>query len=251
MRMNRKMGWVAVILGALILPAGPLARAQGITQEQAEAILNELKQIRQLLEQLLKVNPPPRVAATDSPPTKVRINIAQAHGLGREDAPLTLVEFTDYQCVYCQKFHLTAFEELKRNYIDTGKLRFLHLDLPILQHSLRAAHAARCAGEQGKFWEMRHLLIANASPPGEESLFEHAQRLALEINSFRACLDNGKYAAEIQRDIAEASSAGINATPTFVLGRTAKDRLEGSKIVGIQPYAAFEARIKELFSTGQ
>jgi protein-disulfide isomerase len=88
---------------------------------------------------------------------------AREYSLGRSDAPLTLLEFTDYQCPYCRKFQAETWPLLKKNYIDTGKLRFIVRDLPLSFHSSArpAAEAAHCAAEQGKFWEMHH-----AMPPG-------------------------------------------------------------------------------------
>ena len=83
------------------------------------------------------------------------------YSLGRADAPLTIVEFTDYQCPYCRQFQAQTFAQLKKNYIDTGKLRFIVRDLPLEFHSAArpAAEAAHCAAEQGKFWEMHHALL--------------------------------------------------------------------------------------------
>jgi protein-disulfide isomerase len=222
-------------------------RAQAMTRQQADAILQELKEIRQLLQQLVKANPP-RPAPTPTPPARVKVNASHTYALGRVDAPLTLVEFTDYQCPFCLRFHSDVFEQLKKNYIDTGKLRFISRDLPLGFHAnaMGAARAARCAGEQGKFWEMRNVLINNAKDLASESVVKYAQGVGLEMVAFRACLDSEKYKAEIQQDITEASSLGIAGTPTFVLGRTAPDKIEGTRFVGVQPLAFFEARIKEL-----
>src|ERR1017187_2441884 len=133
---------------ALLLPLG--AQDQGITRQQADEILNELRQIRQLLE---KQNPK---AAAPQPQeiTRAKLNLEGFAMLGSKDAPITMVEFTDYQCPFCQRFHLSTFSDLKKNYIDTGKVRFYSRDMPLDFHpnALRAAQAARCGGEQGQFW---------------------------------------------------------------------------------------------------
>ncbi len=219
---------------------------EGMTKEQADAILNELRQIRLLLEkQQQQASPTP--TPTAAPPEKVKIGTAGGYSLGRSDAALTLVEFADYQCPFCKQFHNTTFQQLKKNYIDTGKLRFVSRDLPLEFHNnaLRAALAARCAGEQDKFWQMRDILIANSTNLGQDAILTFAQQLALDMNPFRVCLDSGKYFAEIQRDVAEAGSAGIAGTPTFVLGRASEGAIEGIRIVGAQPYAAFDKIISE------
>src|ERR1700722_14637735 len=116
-----------------LLLAAPPARAQGnpkedgITREQANQILDELRQIRQLLEEQTKPAAPP----APPEPTKAKINVQGAEMLGSKDAPLTIVEFTDYQCPFCQRFHTTAFPEIKKNFIDTGKVRFYSRDMPL------------------------------------------------------------------------------------------------------------------------
>ncbi len=222
---------------------------EGMTKEQADAILNELRQIRLLLEkqqQQALATPTP----TAAPPENVKIKTAGGYSLGRSDAALTLVEFTDYQCPFCKQFHDTTFQQLKKNYIDTGKLRFVSRDLPLEFHNnaLTAAQGARCAGEQEKFWQMRDILIANSTNLGQDAILTYAQQLALDMNRFRLCLDSGKYFAEIQRDIAEAGSAGIAGTPTFVLGKASEGTIEGIRIVGAQPYAAFHRIISEYSS---
>ena len=83
--------------------------------------------------------------------------------LGDKNAPLTVVEFTDYQCPFCQRFHVTSYPDLKKNYIDTGKVRFYSRDLPLDFHAnaMRAAQAARCANDQGQYWKMREIMSAN------------------------------------------------------------------------------------------
>ena len=229
--------------------SGTSSMPEGMTKEQADAILNELRQIRLLLEkQQQQAWPTP--TPTAGLPENVKIRTAGGYSLGRSDAALTLVEYTDYQCPFCRQFHDTTFQQLKKNYIDAGKLRFVSRDLPLEFHNnaLTAAQAARCAGEQDQFWQMRDILIANSTNLGQDAILTYAQQLALDMNGFRLCLDSGKYFAEIQRDIAEAGSAGIYGTPTFVLGRTSEGAIEGIRIVGAQPYGAFHRIISEYSS---
>src|SRR3954469_9269126 len=112
-----------------------------------------------MLERLMNPPQPPQ------PPSRARVTNVSAYALGREDAPLTMVEFTDLQCPYCRQFALTSFDDIKKNWIDTGKLRYISRDFPLAIHAqaMPAARAARCAGEQGKFWEMRLTLMRNAN----------------------------------------------------------------------------------------
>jgi len=248
--------FLAALLGAaLAWPAG--AWAAGMTKEQGDAILSELKEIRALLErqqaQLRAVAPQAQPAAAAQPPARpatAKVSIENAPSMGKADAPLTLVEFADYQCPFCTRFHESAFEELKKNYIDTGLVRFVSRDLPLPFHgeATNAARAARCAGEQqpDAYWKMRHQLLVNSSTLSKENMVKYAQELALDAAGFQACLDSDKYQAEVQRDLADANAAGLSGTPSFVLGKTSGDTVEGPTIIGARPYAAFESQIKQL-----
>ena len=234
---------VAAAALALIVALPAAAAAQGITSQQAEEILKELRSIRQLLErQPAAPQPPP------GPSERVKLKAAPAYAMGREDAPLTLVEFTDLECPFCRQFHVTTFEQIKKNYIDTGKLRFVTRDLPLPFHAnaLPAAHAARCAGEQDRFWEMRHVLTVNAAALGRDALFTFAKDLGLDMNRFGACFAGERHKAAIDRDVADAQAADVNGTPTFVLGKTTTGDFEGVRIIGAQPYPAFEQKIRNL-----
>jgi protein-disulfide isomerase len=217
---------------------------QGITREQADAILSELKQIRLLLEKNQRV-----AAAPQAPePTKASLKIGAGPSLGSKDAPVTMVEFTDYQCAFCRQFHLATFPSLRQKYIDTGKVRFITRDLPLDMHAnaFPAAEAARCAGEQDQFWKMRDLMITNANALAPDKIVEYAQSIPLDMPKFRACVDSHKYKDSVRKEFEEASSLRIEGTPTFLIGRTTRDGVEGTLLVGALPLPAFEARLKEL-----
>jgi len=251
MRVARLLAALGLVTATLAGAAAPPARAQGITEEQAKDILTELGQIRRLLEQMLQRQAPGPVARpAPAPEQKVRVTVRGAPALGRDDAPLTLVEFTDLECPFCRQFHLSTFDEIRRNFVDPGLVRFVTLDLPLdfHKHARKAAHAARCAGEQDRFWEMRHLLFVNARSLAPEVLPTYAADLGLDVERFRGCLDAERHGPAIQRDFAEALAVGVTGTPTFVLGPSAPDAIEGIRIVGAQPYAAFAAKIQELLA---
>jgi len=231
------------------------AKTDAVTKEQADAIVGELKQIRQLLEkqqtQLARAMTP-QPAAAPAPPETLQMNIGNgSNAIGRADAPLTLVEFADYQCPFCKKFHTAAYAELKKNYIDTGKVRFVNRDLPLEFHpfAMKAAEAVRCAGDQNKYWELRDALYSNAALPNDEAIKRAAEGLALDAKGLQACLDSDKYKADVQKDASEAAKLQISGTPTFVLAKTAKDKLDGVRIVGAQPFSAFQAAIEGLLKT--
>lgn len=241
--------------GARCLTAEHKAAAKSITKEQADAIVSELKQIRQLLEKQqtqLAAAIAPRPAAAPVPPEKVQMSVGNGwFSIGRADAPVTLVEFADYQCPFCKNFHTNAYAELKKNYIDTGKVRFVSRDLPLEFHpfALKAAEAARCAGDQQKYWELRDALYSNSAPPNDDIIKKAVESLSLDGKAFQSCLDSDKYKADVQKDAIEAASLQISGTPTFVLARSAKDKLDGVRIVGAQPFAAFQTAIEGLLKT--
>jgi protein-disulfide isomerase len=240
-RLARSLVALAVAAAAVAAVGRP-AHAQGITQQQADQILEELRAIRQLLERQAGPPVPPR------PSPRVALPPATAYALGRDDAPLTLVEFTDLECPFCRQFHVTTFEQLKKNFVDTGKVRFVTRDLPLdfHAHARPAAHAARCAGEQNRFWEMRHVLIVNAATLSRDVMERFARDLGLDMSQFGACVSAERYRAAIDRDVADAQGADVNGTPTFVLGKTMAQGFEGLRIIGAQPYAVFEQKIREL-----
>ena len=246
----RKFLVSATLFAALPLAAqvGPgVANDQGgLTRQQGEQILQELRQIRQLLErQQAKPAAPPQEEA----PTKAKISdLSGVSMLGSKDAPLTIVEFTDYQCPFCQRFHVTAFAELKKVYIDTGKVRFFSKDMPLDFHpnAMRAAMAARCAGEQGKFWELRDTMGANPNSLDMEHIVGFAAELKMDTSALRACIDGGKYKEPVQRDVLEAMKIGANGTPTFIVGKSVGNGVDGELVIGAMPFQMFDMKLKEL-----
>ena len=169
--------------------------------------------------------------------------------LGSKDAPVTLVEFTDYQCPFCRQFHVTVFSELKKNYIDTGKVRFYSRDLPLDQihpNAIRAAQAARCAAEQGQYWTLRDLMGANPDKLDLDNLVLEAGSLKMDTLAFRGCIESQKYKDAVQTDLLEALKIGAEATPTFVLGKSTAQGVDGELMVGAQPYAEFVKAISKL-----
>ena len=171
--------------------------------------------------------------------------------MGSPSAPITIVEFTDLQCPFCSRFASATFDELKRNYIDTGKVRFSTRDLPLPMHphAVRAAKASRCAGQQNKFWELRWALVRNAATLSPALISEQAKLLNLNMAAFDKCLADTTLDSLIEQDIALAKSIGVTGTPTFVIGKTVNGSFTGIKLIGAPPLAVFESRIKPLLNS--
>lgn len=158
--------------------------------------------------------------------------------LGPGDAKLTIIEFSDYQCLYCKKYFTETFTLLKRDYIDTGKVKYVFRDFPTNEHpqALIAAMSADCAGAQDGFWEMHVLLFEGQDEwsyqnNASETFKEFARQLNLDINKFSSCLDGGDFGQEISKDAADGALYKVAFTPTIFVG--------DKKIVGAQPYEVF------------
>jgi protein-disulfide isomerase len=237
-------------VAAVFWTISSIVSADGLTAQQGEAILNELRQIHQLLERQLQGA---AVARPIAAPVDEKVTIRFEDGgysIGRADAPLTLVEYTDYQCPFCRQFHITTFDEIKKNYIDTGKLRYVSRDFPLAMHenAKNAALAAHCAAEQGKFWELRHVMIVNANQLQPKNIGTYSSDLNLNVEKLTTCIASGKYAPEVERSLAEGQSAGVSGTPSFILGRAQNGSIDGIRIVGALPYNAFDAKLKEMLA---
>jgi protein-disulfide isomerase len=251
-----RSGLVAAVVAGVVLACGSSVAAQSLSQQNQD-ILNELRQIRQLLEKLAGPLGQPAGAAvpTAAAPVDDHVKLAAVTGyaLGKPDAPLTMIEFTDLQCPFCRQFHVTAFEQIKKDYIDTGKLRYISRDFPLDSlhpYAQNAARASRCAADQGKFWEMRHTILLNNAQLSADVFNTFAADLKLNVAAFKACTATAatKFQAEMQKDLTDATSVGVSGTPTFVIGRTSANGIDGVRLVGAQPYAVFDAKLQELLA---
>jgi protein-disulfide isomerase len=218
------------------------ARGQAGIEQDNKEILAELREIRRLLEQIAGVGG----AAV---PKTARLKNSDRNVLGRVDAPLTMIEITDLQCPFCREYANTAFISLKRDWIDTGHVRYLAKDLPLEIHglALMAARASRCAGDQGAFWRMRSTLMANGNRLTSEYFESVAKSIALDEHLFKSCLEGTSHDPEIRADIVEVSQAGIRGTPAFIIGSTGSV-IEGELIIGAQQYDVFATKLTELYS---
>ena len=220
-------------------------------KEVQKAIAKELEEIKRLLKA-----PPRAVGGSRPQPFEPQdLNIADAPYLGQVEATVTLVEFTDYQCPYCRRHSLMTKPRLVKDYVETGKLKYVLREFPIASihpRATKAAEAALCAGDQGKYWDMSKAFFANQRKLAPEDLKAHAEGLGLDMASFNACLDGSKYAARLRKDFKDGATAGVRGTPTFFLGLT--DPADPTKIRavktlrGAQSYAAFKQAIDALIA---
>ena len=218
---------------------------ESLKQGQAD-IHKELQEIKTLLRG--------RVATPPPEPQNVVLSVKDDPFKGDKDSKLTLIEFSDFQCPFCARHVRDTLPQLEREYIATGKLKYVFRNFPIASiHPLafKAHEAANCAGEQGKYWEMHDRLFANQNALGLKDLPNHAKALVLEMPKFQQCVDSGKYAAKIRKDLADGQKAGVQGTPSFFLALTEPNdtNLKVLRTIrGAQPYAAFKDAIDSLLS---
>jgi protein-disulfide isomerase len=224
------------------------AETPAINQDAAQAILRELREIRHVLEKIEQQGVARPAQRPDTPKT-ASVSISKDNTmLGAAEAPVTVVEFTDYQCPFCKRFIQSTFPQLKRDFIDTGKVRWIVRDLPLGFHpnANKAAQAAHCAGDQGKFWEMRDTLFRNNTKLGIEQLPAYAREIGLDGDAFDACLASDRHQGQIAQDSQEANRIRITGTPSFVIGRTDGDTVSGQLVIGAQAPAVFTAAIQRV-----
>lgn len=217
-------------------------------KEGQQAIQKDLQEIKTLL----TARPPAGAPGVDQAMNAL-VDVAGEPAKGDANAKLTLVEFSEYQCPFCGRHVRDVFPSIDKDYIQTGKARYVFKDLPlesIHKNAFKAAEAAHCAGEEKKHWEMHDRLFANQNSLEPAMLTAHATAIGLDSKKFQTCLDSGKYAAEIRKDVAEANKYGINATPRTVIGMTQPDgKVKVARVIrGAQAYAAFKAALDEVLS---
>lgn len=183
--------------------------------------------------------------APTTPPQFVRYDIPTEGypSLGPADAPITIVEFSDYQCPFCSRFHDETYQALLNAY--PGKIRFVYRNLPLSfhQNAQMGAEAALCAGDQNAYWEMHDVLFANQAslnnPEGttldQAAYNQYAQDLNLDVTTFESCMTTHKFAQFIKDDMAFSTNLGVQSTPTFFIN--------GLAIVGAQPLSSFQQLI--------
>ncbi len=157
--------------------------------------------------------------------------------IGPANAPLTIIEFSDYECPFCRRWYTDVFLKIRQDYPD--KVRIVYRDYPLTSihpEAEPAAVAADCANEQNAYWEYHNELFTGEEL-SQDAYIQFAQNLGLDMDKFKACLASGKYTAEVQGDLDYASNLGVRSTPTFFLN--------GIPIVGAQPYETFKQIIDQ------
>ena len=192
--------------------------------------------VRGWVDQQRTPGPPPG----ESQAGEVRVAGVRVDGdpaTGPPDAPVTIVEFSDFQCPYCQAFSQQTLPLILSTYRD--RVRYVFRDFPIASihpQAQKAAEAAECAFEQGRFWEYHDRLFLHQGALSLADLKTHARAVGLDGQAFERCLESGKYAHEVQKDLEDGLTSGVTGTPTFFIN--------GVKVEGAQPFSVFQAVIE-------
>ena len=206
--------------------------------------------------------PVPSVAPQQAPqapqqPTSAKVSLDDDPVLGSKNAKVTLIEFSDYECPFCKRHFDQVYPSLKKDYIDTGKVKMVFRDYPLPFHEPMAtfeANAANCAKEQGgdsAYFKFHNSIFTKTKSNGngltKDEIYQFASDLGLNQANLKACADSAKYAEEIKKDVADGGAVGVSGTPSFFIGKSdPSGAITGTIIVGAQPYSAFQAVIDPL-----
>ena len=234
---------------AATLPAQDITRQLQDIQKQLREMRAEMAGLSGRLEKIEALIPSP------VKPEKLTVNLNGAPRLGARNAKVGMVEFSDYQCPYCRRFHLETFPQLQKSYIDSGKLVFAVKNFPLDFHPLAmdAAMAVSCARRQNikAFWDVQGELFSHQDRLGKDFYNELVKRYGLDQKKFSNCLAENKQREAIAQDLKYAQSLGVEGTPTFFIGRIEGDRLvDAVRVVGAQPARVFTRVLDSFIKAG-
>ena len=259
MRRSIRLAVLPLLLGLLVMrlvfPYTAFAQADDLRalRKEIEGLREDQRAIRQELQEiktLLRQQSTP--SARDTLPVLIEVGGRPFKGDSR--AKVTLVEFSDYQCPFCGRHAREIMPQIEREYISTGKVKYVLRDFPLVsihKDALKAAEAVHCASEHGKYWEMHASLFTNQQALSPDDLVLHAKAAGLDPEQFRRCLESGKYTAGVRQELADGVKVGVRATPTFFLGLTdANDsKIRAVRVIrGAQSYTAFKDAIEALLA---
>ncbi len=184
-------------------------------------------------------------AQAGRPKNNAQVSIGDSPVLGDKNAKITIVEFADFRCPFCERFYRDSEKQIILNYVNTGKAKFVFKNYAFLgQESVWASEAAECANEQGKFWEYHNWLYDNQAPESnlayysKANLIKYAGKVGLDTAKFSSCLNSDKYSGKVAAELNEGKNAGVNGTPTVFIN--------GQSVVGAQPFSVFKSIIDGL-----
>ncbi|MBT4352043.1 thioredoxin domain-containing protein [archaeon] len=192
--------------------------------------------------------PEPSAPVAPTAPNAIKVSMDDDPVEGDENAPVTIIEFSDYECPFCSRFYTQTLGQIRTEYIETGKVKLVFRDFPLGFHAEAkpAAIAANCADKQGKFWEYHDKIFENQGLIGTSNYNAWAEELELDMDAYVECLVDPEVAAEIEADLQDGAAARNSGTPGFFIGVSSDDgTIEAVQVVGSQPFAAFKSAIDQ------
>jgi protein-disulfide isomerase len=246
------MGWLF-----FAYPAGSYAQEIDSALDELKREVEALKQgqaaMRQQLAEIKKLLRPKQ---RPQPVTAVNIELDVTGDpySGDSNASVTLVEFTDYQCPFCARHVQRVMPQIERDYVESGKLKYVLRDFPLNFHkdAAKAAEAAHCASEQGDYWEMHHELFQRQKALKVPALVKYAEGLGLDVTAFQECLESGRYTDKVAQGLKDGQRVGVRGTPSFLVGLTRGDgtAVAGTKLIrGAVAYPVFKQTIDQVLAT--
>lgn len=244
-----------IVMGILITACGSDKTAENAEiLAELEALRTEVAQIHVAISDIhriaLRSNQDQRTAPLSNiETTRVVLNWDEDLFLGDENASIAIVEFSDFQCPFCARYHQQTFAAIKRDYIDTGKIRYVIKDYPLGFHpeAIGAALAANCAAEQGAYWSMRDDLFQNQRQLGPQLYSSLAQKNNLDVQQFEACRSSSEQKSRIDKSTIYGQQLTVNGTPHFFIGNIENEQLVNvRRVAGAQPLSTFSTIIDAL-----
>ena len=269
--MSRRSQWLVLFGSMVVCPISPLTLnaaeppTQPVEQDQPsiqkqldqlkigqERLSRQVEEIKTLLEQLTET--PTNESARPPAPSVVSANVHGEPFRGTNSARVAIIEYSDFDCSFCGRYARNVFPRIESDYIQTGKIKYFFRDLPepVDTNAWFKARAARCAGDQGKFWQMHDLLFANQAATSAE-VIALAQTLGVDLGEFNRCISSEKYLQNIQRSAAGAKRMGLYGTPAFLIGTLSDDGdfLRVNRVlVGAETYESIKSVLDELLGAG-
>jgi protein-disulfide isomerase len=244
------LGLIAVgVLISIVLGAWTLRELKSVKSD----LTSRNQQLSSAIDEVKKLaasRTPARQAAPT--PENVKVSVDDDPIKGDPKAPVTIIEFSDFQCPFCKRFYDQVLPSLDKEYISTGKVRLVFRDYPLDFHknALPAAVAANCAGEQGKYWEVHDFLFENPNKLDTASILSSTGELNLNHEKFEQCVNDKTKENEINKDFQEGQLYGVRGTPSFFIGKTEdnEDEMTGLYIRGAQPFPVFKTEIDRLLA---
>ena len=249
--MMRNLFVLALVLAllSLILAIGAYLRISNLKEELSQMRI-ENEKLSSAFEELKK-RPTIGLPGVPSRSKMITIDKQTDHAKGDENAPITLIEYCDYQSLFCAHFHNEVFPKLDNDYISTGKVRYIYRNFPRETHGMAipAANAVRCAGEQGKYWEFQEFVFTNPENLNIDKIMTYAEGSGLNLGDFEKCVSEKRYESQFLEEKKAGVENGIGTVPSLLIGKTRNDnKLQATYVIGARNYNNLRNHVEELLN---